>query len=294
MYALTRNTCKFKVRDKRQNKIQHIESDALAPDTVEEIFHARTLLELWTGKARLRNDQKDADSMNETELIESGRKLLQGSLDQINDLEILGENMEKSRRKVVILKAYDAYRAYGRMLHHYAVKNLLDYLKDHPEASLESMHKALRCEREKDWVNLGGQIVPARDVDRLRADIGSGRLASWEAIHKKYDAFDKAYPLAKQRHAYATLLSMLNVSKLTVDLWHEALDRAVEIQNDICDQVYESRQKDFDNFFRQITYRNLNEMKAVVGTAEGNDFIKQVREETSQFKKTVSIIKKAM
>ncbi len=292
MYALTRNAWKFRVRDKRQDKIQHIEFDALAPDTVEEIFRARTLLELWTGKAKLRKDQKNVDSMNETEAIETGRKLLLGSVDRMNDLEILGENMEKSRRKIVILKAHAAYSAYGQMLHHYAVKNLLGYLKDHPEVSLESMHKALQYEREKDWINLGGQLVPTRDVDRLRADIASDRITTWEAIHKKYDAFDKAYSLAKQRHAYATLLSILNVKKLTVDLWHEALDRAIEIQNDICDQVYASRKKDFDIFFRQITFRNPDEMKAVVGSIEDDDFVKQVKAETRQFKKTVLELKK--
>lgn len=294
MYALARNAGKFRVRDKRQNKIQYIEFDALAPDTVEEIFHARGLLELWTGKANERKNQNTTVSMDEAALIESGRNILQGSINQINDLEILGENMEKSRRKVVILKAYEAYHAYGQMLHYYAIKNLLDYLKDHPEASLESMHRALRGKREKEWVNLGGQLIPGREVDRLRTDIGSGRLTTWEAIHKKYDAFNKAYPLTKQRHAYAALLCILNINKLTNDLWHKALDRAVEIQNYICDQVVASREKDFNNPFRQITYRNSDEMKAVVGTAENNDFVKQVKEETVQFKKVVSAIKKIM
>ncbi len=294
MYALARNAGKFRVRDKRQNKIQYIEFDALAPDTVEEIFHARGLLELWTGKANQRKNQNTTVSMDEAALIESGRNILQGSINQINDLEILGENMEKSRRKVVILKAYEAYHAYGQMLHYYAIKNLLDYLKDHPEASLESMHRALRGKREKEWVNLGGQLIPGREVDRLRTGIGSGRLTTWEAIHKKYDAFNKAYPLTKQRHAYAALLCILNINKLTNDLWHKALDRAVEIQNYICDQVVASREKDFNNPFRQITYRNSDEMKAVVGTAENNDFVKQVKEETVQFKKVVSAIKKIM
>jgi len=294
MYALARNAGKFRVRDKRQNKIQYIEFDALAPDTVEEIFHARGLLELWTGKANERKNQNTTVSMDEAALIESGRNILQGSINQINDLEILGENMEKSRRKVVILKAYEAYHAYGQMLHYYAIKNLLDYLKDHPEASLESMHRALRGKREKEWVNLGGQLIPGREVNRLRTGIGSGRLTTWEAIHKKYDAFNKAYPLTKQRHAYAALLCILNINKLTNDLWHKALDRAVEIQNYICDQVVASREKDFNNPFRQITYRNSDEMKAVVGTAENNDFVKQVKEETVQFKKVVSAIKKIM
>ncbi len=54
MYALARNTWKFQNRDKRKFKVQHIEFDYLAPDTVEELFDALELLELWTAKAYLR------------------------------------------------------------------------------------------------------------------------------------------------------------------------------------------------------------------------------------------------
>ncbi len=61
MYALARNTWKFQNRDKRKNKIQNIEFDSLAPDTIEEIFHARQLLEIWTAKAKLRQQGSSID-----------------------------------------------------------------------------------------------------------------------------------------------------------------------------------------------------------------------------------------
>ena len=51
MYALARNSWKFQNRDKRINKVQNIEFDAFAPDTIEEVIHARRLLEIWTAKA---------------------------------------------------------------------------------------------------------------------------------------------------------------------------------------------------------------------------------------------------
>ena len=53
MYALARNTWKFQNRDKRVSKAQHIEFDAFAPDTMEEVFNALRLLEIWTAKAAL-------------------------------------------------------------------------------------------------------------------------------------------------------------------------------------------------------------------------------------------------
>jgi hypothetical protein len=52
MYALERNSWKYLQRDKRTYKDQNIEFDPYAPDTVEEVLHARSLLELWVGKRR--------------------------------------------------------------------------------------------------------------------------------------------------------------------------------------------------------------------------------------------------
>ncbi|MBI3883166.1 MAG: DUF4954 family protein, partial [Sphingobacteriales bacterium] len=45
MYALARNTWKYVDRDRRTEKIQHIEYDYLAPDTVNELFNSLKLLE---------------------------------------------------------------------------------------------------------------------------------------------------------------------------------------------------------------------------------------------------------
>ncbi|TSA31248.1 MAG: DUF4954 family protein [Porphyromonadaceae bacterium] len=253
MYALARNNRKFQTRDKRLQKIQHIEFDALAPDTVEEIFEACRLLEIWTAKAGTSPD-----------------------------VEVLGEGMEKSKRKVVIIKAPQAYRAYQDMLHDYAMKNLLQYRTEHPEATFSSMCKALNGERITEWVNLGGQLIPMQDVDTLRADIGSGRVTTWEEIHERYDSLWAAYPLEKQKHAFATLQTLYGTEHITEQQWQLALDRAIDIQQYICDQVYLSRKKDFDGPFRKITYRNAAEMKAAIGTVEDNEFIQKVRVETQK------------
>ena len=162
MYALARNSWKFQKRDKRISKVQNIEFETFAPDTIEEIFIARHLLEIWTAKAWLRQDGKSGDMTDTSELVKTGRELLSGKEDIVNRLEILGENMENTRRKVMILKTYKAYHAYGDMLHHYAVKNLLAYFDAHPEATVTSMRKDLKNERQQELVNLGGQIMQKR------------------------------------------------------------------------------------------------------------------------------------
>jgi hypothetical protein len=65
----------------------------------------------------------------------------------------------------------------------------------------------------------------------------------------------------------------------------------VRIQEYVCEQVYCSRKKDYDDPFRQTTYRNAAEMAAVVGTAEDNSFVKQVARETEAFKTLVESVK---
>ncbi len=109
----------------------------------------------------------------------------------------------------------------------------------------------------------------------------SGRWAPH--IHKRYDALWQAYPLEKQKHAFATLCDIDGVSELTKDQWLDALRKTVGIQEYVRDQVYLSRKKDYDNSFRQTTFRNNEEMIAAIGTIEDSGFVKQLRAETDQF-----------
>ena len=291
MYALARNTWKFQNRDKRKNKTQNIEFDSLAPDTIEEIFHACRLLELWTAKASLKHQKISTESKTENELLTIGQELLSGPEILSAHLLVLGENMEKSNRNVVILKAHKSYHAYRDMIHYYGVKNLLEYLKTNTMETFESMCTTFTNVRHNHWVNLGGQLIPANDLDQLRSDIGSGRLTSWNEIHDRYHSLWGEYPLEKQKHAYASLCTLLGTESLTREQWIAALDRAVKIQEYIRDQVSLSRKKDFDNLFRQNTYRNTAEMTAAIGTLEEDSFNQQVQLETDVFQKLVDKIR---
>ena len=289
MYAMARNTWKFQNRDKRLRKVQNIEFDCLAPDTAEEIIAARRLLEIWTARAHLRQSGRSENGRSPDQLAALGRQLLSRK-ENLEGLEVLGENIEKSHRKAVITKVYEGYQAYGDMLHYYAVKNLLGWMQS--GGSLNDMRNALQGPCRRVWVNLGGQLVPDEDVLQLRKDIADGKLNSWEAIHSRYNELWQAYPLEKQKHAYYTLCGLLETDCLTPEQWQAALDKAARIQDFICEQVYQSRKKDFDNPFRQATYRNLDEMTAAIGTVEKDAFITQVREETQRFKQMIDDVKK--
>ena len=291
MYALARNIWKFQTRDKRKTKAQNIEFDSLAPDTAEEMFHAMRLTEIWTAKAYLRGRGKSYKGQSDDELASRGRKLLLGHEEETAELEILAENAENSRRPVVVFRAREGYHAYRQMLHYYCVKNLLEFFQDNPQATLDSVAERLGEPRVHNWINLGGQLVTEADLRRLLDDVKSGSLDSWDDIHRAYDDLWRAYPMQKQRHAYHCLLSLLGVGSLSARRWTSLLDEAVRIQQYIRDQVFLTRAKDFENPFRQITFAGAAEMRAVVGTAEKNDFVQLVDRQTEAFVKLVNDIK---
>jgi NDP-sugar pyrophosphorylase family protein len=294
MFALARNSWKFQNRDKRIHKDQNIEFDPFAPDTVEEIFTARTLMEIWTAKAYLTKRGESIKGKNDDELSVIGRNLLSGNEKDINDLEVLGENMENTRRKVVILKPYKSYHAYSDILHYYAVKNLMSYLNTAQNVTLKSMNKKMKDERHKEWSNLGGQLILKQDVDNLRKDIGSGKLKTWKEIHNRYDELWMKYKTDKQKHAYATLCELYGTENISASDWTKAIEKTVRIQKFVSDQVYTSRKKDYDNPFKMTTFRNKDEMTAALGTVDENSFIIQVRQETEEFIKLSEEIKKRL
>ncbi len=282
MYALARNSWKFHARDKRKLKRQNIEFSTLAPDSVEEIFAALDRLALWTALADRKAHGKDGE-VDEAELIAAGHELLAGPAEPVDSLTILADGVENSSRPVLVLKAHAAYAAYRRMLHYYAMTNLLEYCTEHPDATRESLAAALAGPRQQQWTNLGGQLIQQGDADGIIAGVKEGRLGDWQAIHAAYDELWQRYPLDKHRHAFATLLDLCGAEQLTETLWAESLDLAVQIQNEVAEQVYLTRRKDFDSPFRRMVYRSDEEMATVLGSAEDNSFVRQVRQETAEF-----------
>lgn len=288
MYALARNAWKYQKRDLRKRKFQHIEFDAYAPDSMEEVISGRKLLEIWTAKAWLRTQGKNVDGQSDKALREVGKELLHGDNKIVDNLQVFGEDMEKGKRRVRILKVYNGYHSYGDMLVYYAVKNVIKYMHDHPQATFGSLQELIAGRRHKDWSNLGGQLMQTSDLDQLRDDIRRGRLDSWEAIHNRYDEIWERYDMDKFRHAYQSLCYLLETETITDEMWREVLKKAIDIQQYICDQVYESRKKDYDNQYRKNTYRNNEEMIAAIGPLEENSFILQVRKETEAFNSQIS------
>jgi hypothetical protein len=166
------------------------------------------------------------------------------------------------------------------------------FMKSNPKATFSVLCTDLKSKRQKEWVNLGGQMMTKEDIDKLRSDIGSAKLKTWKEIHERYNELWVKYEIDKQKHAFATLCELYGSGHITLADWNSALDKTVKIQKYVCDEVYNSRKKDYDNPFRKTTFRNMDEMKAAFGTVDENSFIIQVRKETEEFEILVDEIKK--
>lgn len=291
MYAIARNTSKYQSRDKRKRRIQNIEFETFAPDTIEETIAGRKLLEVWTAKAHLIKSKVEFSEYSNKELRQIGQNLLINQPEYVDSLEVFGEGMEKGRRKVRISKVRKGYNAYGEMILHYAVKNIIRYLDESEDNSIEKLNSMFEGKRLREWINLGGQMMPAEYVEQLRKDINEGVLNTWDEIHHRYDELWENYQQEKLRHSYLSLLYLLQANEISHEAWNATLDKAVEIQQYICNQVYESRKKDYENPYRNATFRNEEEKIAVIGSIENNSFVKQIKEETEKFIAHVKEIK---
>jgi hypothetical protein len=281
MHTLARSAAKFRSQDPGQQPAQAIETQILAPDTIDEIRQARAALEVWVAQAHLRalgRVETDIETLRSR-----GRRLLAEATLSAPDMDVTARGLENSKRGTVILKAFEGYHAYGDMMLYYGVTQLMEYLQWHGGQGLDALVEALGVNPGGDWTNLGGQLMRVHEVDRLREDIRSGALKTWAQVHGRYDTLWQAYPLARQQHAYAALCDYLGLTTLDQTHWHFAMDQALVIQETQRDRLQTVRQKEFKNPFTQALFRSTEEMEAVLGTVKDDAFTRDMCAQTDVF-----------
>jgi NDP-sugar pyrophosphorylase family protein len=300
LYALERNAWKAVNRDRRKHPVQVIETAYLAPDTAEEIIAALTRMESWMDEAGMQAEDPGSEAPVPPSETEDPEYEYNPAAEEV----LAAPSLERHRRGAVIIKPRQARAAYREMLRFYAMKTIIAYLEARPALNFSRLKEKLApagaAERVSGWVNLGGQIAPAFRVDALRQAIREGTAATWEAIHGAYRVMHEQYPEDKAAHAWSVLLwlrrgespPLSGAPPETLDLpsFQGELQRVLEIQRRVTEQVYVSRAKDFQDPFRAITYRNREEMDQVAGRAEENFFIKYSREQLAQFEETCKTV----
>jgi len=288
MYALARNEDKYASRDKRTDKTQHIEYNYLAPDSVNEIFEALELLKKFTGKAYAAKMKK---KMSEQEMIKTGEALLEVKNPVVDELEILAEGFENSKRKIQLVKVLQAYIIFKELLIYYGTTQLLDFAERNKITSWEKLYPMLPLRaRRIAWKNIGGQLMSKISVDTLIREIHSGDIKSWDDVHEFYRKNSILYPEQKFQHAFASLVEILKMISKEFDkkTFKKCLQESLTTKEWMIKSIYDSRAKDYHNPFRKMVYETKQEMDKVLGRLDDNAFINQQKNDLKLFRNKIS------
>ncbi|RPE12244.1 DUF4954 family protein [Chitinophaga lutea] len=291
MYALARNAWKYVDRDKRTDKTQLIEYDYLAPDSAEELLNALELFEYAVGKTFY--GQKD--KAGKKSLQQKGKQLLLEENAKVGRTDIFVEGIENSSRKAQLLKVHKAYPLFRELINLYAIRNLVKLAATFNIQSFSALQAFCKNSKRTAWHNVGGQLVKADALEEVKNRIRKGKIGSWPELHDIYRELGAAYEQDKLHHALACLLHLQQISakELTPALLKKCLEQSVYTSGMITEGIYHSREKDYLNPFRQMTYENEAEMNMVVGKLEDNGFIQQTIADLKAYKKQVKeMIKK--
>lgn len=296
MYALTRNAIKSADRDNRIEKIQHIEYNFLAPDTVTEMMQTLLILEQLVAKAyhqHIKNNQKFTNE----QLQQIGKELLCYQRDIVESLDIIADDFENTQRAVKIVKAYQAYSIYKELIIYYAAEQLIAFAQNQPGFDFEKLLSSIQHQQNCTvWANVGGQLIPKDAVEQLKNDIKNGSIKSWEAIHTFYQQQSQQYPEQKLAHALcsAAFISNINIKNIDNNVLKQWVQASMSTKEWMTKNIYESRAKDYENPFRKMVYASEEEMDAVVGKLEENTFIQQQQQALVIFKQQATSLVSAL
>ena len=263
MYALERNTWKYDDRDMRTEKIQKVEYHYLAPDTINEMFSAIALL---------------------------------SKLKTAPDGNYYAKGLENSERKTQIIRVPETIELFKDLIRYYGITQLLKHINKNNFSSFEEMKKTLQTKIERSaWLNIGGQLMPEDDVEKLKRNIKSKKIDTWQKVHDAYKKEGDNYETNKLIHAYTSLMEIENITskQFTPEVFRNLLEKSVVTKSWMSKGIYESRAKDYTSPYRKMVYENKVEMDIVIGKLEDNQFIQDKLKELDIYKKNIKgIIKK--
>ncbi len=287
MYAVVRNAGKYRARDKRVIKEQNIEYDFLAPDSAQEMIRGmeilRSAIERQIGRRLGPEDFENYEKV-----------------DASLDLQLEGMAY---KRKVRVLHPLRGYLWYRRMLRFYgarelntAVQRVVNSGGDREQDEGKNRGKAIAkqigerySKPHLSWENIGGQLIPTPELEQLIRTVQEGRTDTWEQLHRAYDLAWEAYPEHRTAHAlYCLMVSYdLDTDQLDTEQIRRILSESVEVARELLQRAQASRGKDYENPFRQSTFRNPAEMEAVWGKLEDISFLKDYAEEIETYCRSV-------
>lgn len=285
MFAIARNNDKFKKRDKRIVKVQHIETDPFAPDTMAEIMKSLLrIIELTAEYLKSSLYRPVINAKSTEEYFQAAKDFLHQNPNA--DFSLTDMHCQK-KYGAEILKPAQGYKEYRRVVKYFASRTLIEYCQSCKIVSL-SIDVLSQLESEPlftEWQNVGGQILPNVLVTELFDKIKSHDIETWQAVHDFYDECQKKYELYKARYAMYLFEELYSrkMRDFTTEIYADIIADVLVVSDRMYEASVESRSKDFTDFFREITYRNEAEMTAVLGTIDDNEFLRTMKTSTEKF-----------
>ncbi len=285
MFAIARNKTKFIKRDKRVQKIQHIETNPLAPDSIQEVENAiKRIIDLTAEHFIEEGDVRFIEAKGPAAVHKMAKDYLhQNPKSNI----VLFDKCSQKKYGANIYKGVKAYKEYRKIIKYFAVDVLIDYCKARHISKL-SQAELVRIKEMPlytKWINVGGQIIPEKKVFELFDLIKDGSIDSWDQVHLFYDKCDENYLAYKSTYAVYLLESLYDkkIIDFTNEIYADIVKDVTVVSNDMYESTLISRMKDFDDEFRMITFRNAREMDAVIGNITDTEFLYEMKESTKEF-----------
>lgn len=280
-----RSRYKFPKRDKRIHSNQIIEHDPFAPDTVEQIIAAISMLEQNAGREWFKQNKKN--DVSSLECQNKGRELFQSGSYCPNQIEMPPNTIEKGSRPVVIIKPAHAWKVYQDMICWYAVKTLLSY----PGSDKLNISELMIKPREKEWINSGGQILRKTDFENIISKVKTtNEIKTWQDIHKLYANCQNEYETHKFYHAAALLSCFICPDKPLQKQYISLLKKGADISKWIARQTKASRSKDYTDRFRTMVYESADELQAVLGSIDEDSTFEAVEKESDELTQKVEML----
>ena len=291
MYAIARNKSKFQKRDRRAVKVQHIETDPLAPDSIQEVMDSlERLIELTSEHLLSSGFGPSAAAGDRAGRLQAAKDFLHQNPDA--DITLSDPRCQRKFGSV-IKKPVQAYKEYRKVAKYFAVQSLMEYCAERGARTLrrETLGEIKKLPLFTRWHNVGGQMIPEEKVLELFGLIKSRRIEDWEQVHLFYDECFAAYTDCKAAYSVHILeyLYSGSIGDFTREMFDDILADVTAVSTEMYKLTLISRMKDYDDDFRLITFRNAREMAAVVGTFSENEFLDELRESTETFNRDIRL-----
>lgn len=285
MFAIARNKYKFQKRDKRVNKVQIIEMDPLAPDTMQEVLYALNRLVCLTKDYLEKiNDPEINKVKGPLEKYQTAKDYLHQNPDA--DFTVFDPSCQK-KHGAVIFKPVKAYKEYRKIAKYFAAKTIIETCETFgfDKLTMERFEMILVCPLYTEWQNAGGQMIPKEKIDELCEKIKSGKIENWDQVHEFYKKCQDNYKYFKARYALYILEELYSrpIYEFTDEIYHDIIGDVSIVSSDMYNASISSRKKDFDDPFRSMVYDSMEEMNAVLGTLNDNEFLREMRSTTEEF-----------